>query len=173
MNTTLIIAILSPILLTTGGIISWLIKAKREDSLNEEAKSREFKIETYKKLLEPFIATLTFTLPDKQKEKEINKITSLEYRKTVFDMTTFGSDQALKIFSQIMQTFFHSEKYKEENGEYSEEYGIRLLALISELLLQIRKDIYSSKTKLDRADMIEFMITDIEETREKINKYAC
>lgn len=173
MNTTILIAILSPVLLTTGGIISWLIKAKREESLNEEAKSREFKIETYKKLLEPFIATLTFTLPQEQKEKEISKITSLDYRKTVFDMTTFGSDRALKIFSQIMQTFFHSEKYKEENGEYSKEYGIRLLALISELLLQIRKDIYSSKTKLKRADMIEFMITDIEENREKINKYAC
>lgn len=171
MDTAILLAILSPVLLTTGGIITWLIKAKREESINAEAKSREFKIETYKKILEPFIASLTFTLPEKQKEKEISKITSLEYRKTVFDMTTFGSDQALKIFSKIMQTFFHSEVYKDDNGQYSQEYGIRLLALISELLLQIRKDIYSSKTKLRRSDMIEFMITDIEENKTKIDKY--
>jgi len=81
MNQTILIAILSPILITIGGIISWVFKAKREEYLNSEAKSREYKIETYKKLLEPIIATLTFTLPEKQKQKEINKITSLEYKK--------------------------------------------------------------------------------------------
>lgn len=80
-------------------------------------------------------------------------------------MTSFGSDLPLKIVSQIMQTFFHSEKYREENGAYSEEYEIRLLALISELLLQIRKDIYSSKTKLKRAGMVEFMLIDMKESR--------
>jgi hypothetical protein len=172
MNNTLLIAILTPILLTTGGIISWFIKAKREDSINIESKSREFKIETYKKLLEPFIAALTFTLSEELKEHEINKITTLDYRKTVFDLTTFGSDEVLIIFNKIMQSFFHSDKYKNENGELSEEYGIRLLALISELLLQIRKDIYSSKTNLKRSDMIEFMITDIKEQKERINNYV-
>lgn len=69
MGETTIIAILTPILLTTGGIISWLIKAKREESINEEAKSREFKISTYKKLLEPFIASLTFTISEKERTK--------------------------------------------------------------------------------------------------------
>ena len=99
MNQTLIIAILSPILITIGGIISWMIKSKKEEVLNAEAKSREFKIETYKTLLEPFIATLTFTLPEKVKQKEINKLTTLEYKKTVFDLTTFGSDESIKIFN--------------------------------------------------------------------------
>lgn len=173
MNETTLLAILTPILLTFGGIISWLIKAKREESLNAETKSREFKIDTYKKLLEPFIATWTFTLPKEQKEKEINKITTLEYRKTVFDLTTFGSDEVLKIFNKIMQTFFHADNYKKQDCEYSEEYGIRLLALVSELLLQIRKDIYSKKTKLKRTATIEFMITDMDQNREKINKYHC
>jgi hypothetical protein len=180
MNSTIIIAILSPLLLTIGGILSWLIKAKREESQNIDAKSREFKIETYKKLLEPFIATLTFTLPEAKKQKEINKITSLEYRKTAFDLTTFGSDEALRLYSQIMQTFYHDEKYKDENLDKSEgstesvevdEFGIRLLALLSELLLQIRKDIYPKNTSLERSDMLSFMITDIESHKEKINKY--
>ncbi|WP_456422041.1 hypothetical protein [Lutibacter sp.] len=173
MNQTIIIAILSPILITIGGIISWIFKAKREEYLNSEAKSREYKIETYKKLLEPIIATLTFTLPEKQKQKEINKITSLEYKKAAFDLTTFGSDKAIKIFGKIMQTFFHSDQYKDENGEYNNEYGIRLLALISEFLLQVRKDIYTKKTKLKRSDMIEFMITDIENTRNSIDNHIC
>lgn len=66
MNQTLIIAISTPILLTIGGIISWAIKAKREEALITEAKSRDYKIETYKLLLEPFIATLTFTIDSPQ-----------------------------------------------------------------------------------------------------------
>lgn len=177
MTDSIVIALLSPVLLTVGGIISWIIKTKREESLNIEAKSREFKIETYKKLLEPFIATMTFTLPDHKMQKEINKILTLEYRKTVVDLTTFGSDEVLLLFNKIMQTFFHDVKYKDnfhdEDTDGMDEFTIRLLALISELLLQIRIDIYSSKTELKRSDMVDFMITDIDQYREKINKYAC
>ncbi len=177
MTEATLLAISTPILLTVGGIISWIIKAKREEFLNSESKSREFKIETYKKLLEPFIATLTFTLSEKLKQKEINKITTLEYKKAVFDLTTFGSDEAIKTFNKLMQTFFHSEDYlnedKESDKEYNEEYGIRLLALISDFLLQIRKDIYTKKTKLLRSDMMENMITDMSKTREKLNNYTC
>lgn len=146
------------------------MKSKKEDILNAEAKSREFKIETYKTLLEPFIATMTFTLTEKVKQKEINKLTTLEYKKAVFDLTTFGSDKAIQIFNKIMQTFFHSDIYKDENGQYSADYGNRLIALLSELLLQIRKDLYTKKTKLKRSEMPEFMITDMEQTKEIINK---
>ena len=137
MNQTLLITILSPILITIGGIVSWILKSKKEEVLNAETKSREFKIETYKKLLEPFIATLTFTLTEKVKQKEINKLTTLEYKKAVFDLTTFGSDKAIQIFSKIMQTFFHSDEYKDDDGNYAHEYGNRLIALVSELLLQL------------------------------------
>ncbi len=170
MNQTLIIAILTPILLTIGGIISWVLKTKREESMNSEAKSREYKIETYKLLLEPFIATFTSTLSQKVKQKEINKLKTLEYKKAAFDLTTFGSDEAIKIFNKIMQTFFHADKYKDENGEYTTEYGNRLIALICEFLLQIRKDLYSKKTKLERSEMLEFMITDMEKTKHIINE---
>ena len=170
MNQTLLIAILSPILITIGGIVSWILKSKKEEVLNAESKSREFKIETYKKLLEPFIATLTFTLPEKVKQKEINKLTTLEYKKAVFDLTTFGSDKAIQIFNKIMQTFFHSDEYKNEHGDYGPEYGNRLIALISELLLQIRKDLYTKRTKLKRSEMLEFMVTDMKTTERLINE---
>lgn len=170
MNQTLVIAILTPVLLTIGGIISWLLKAKREESINSEAKSREYKIETYKLLLEPFIATFTFTLPEKAKQKEINKMKTLEYKKSIFDLTTFGSDEAIKIFNKLMQTFYHSDEYKDEKGTLKPEYGNRLIALISEFLLQIRKDLYSKKTKLKRSEMLEFMITDMEKTKHIINE---
>ena len=168
MDETFIIAILSPILLTIGGIISWILKSKKEEILNAESKSREYKIGTYKILLEPFIATLTFTLTDKVQQREINKLATLDYKKAVFDLTTFGSDKAIQIFNKIMQTFFHSDIYKNEQGGYTNEYGNRLIALLSEFLLQARKDLYSKNTKLKRSEMLEFMITDMKETERTI-----
>ena len=59
---------------------------------------------------------------------------------------------------------------KDENGEYTSDYGNRLIALLSELLLQIRKDLYTKKTKLKRSEMLEFMITDMEKTKRIINE---
>jgi hypothetical protein len=169
MNETLLLALLSPVLLTVGGIISWIIKSKKEEIINAEEKSREFKLETYKKLLEPFVATFTNTIDQKIRKKEIDKIKTLEYKRAIFDLTTFGSDKAIQIFNKIMQTFYRADEYKDDNGEYSVEYGNRLIALISELMLQIRKDLYSKRTKLKRSEMLEFMITDMKNTEELIN----
>lgn len=170
MDQTVLIAILSPILVTVGGIFSWILKSKKEEELTAELNSREYKIEIYKKLLEPFIATLTTTIPQKVREREIAKVTSLEYKRAVFDLTTFGSDKSIQIFNKIMQTFFNSSFYKDEEGDYNREYGDRLIALLSELLLQIRKDLYKERAKLKRSEMLEFMITDMKLTEQSINE---
>jgi hypothetical protein len=69
-----------------------------------------------------------------------------------------------------MQTFFHSDEYKDDDGNYAHEYGNRLIALVSELLLQIRKDLYTKKTKLKRSEMLEFMITDMKTNERLINE---
>mgnify|MGYP006444330693 CR=1 FL=1 len=110
---TLIFASISPVLLTIGGIISWVIKSKREEYLNQEAKSRNFKIEIYEKMLDPFIATFTKTIPEKERKKEIDKIKTLEYKKTIFNLTTFGSDEVIRTFNKIMQTFYEGNLNKQ------------------------------------------------------------
>ena len=53
----------------------------------------------------------------------------------------------------------------------SEENTVRLLSLLSELLLKIRKDVYSNKTSLKRSETLEFMITDIKKYKGMIDKY--
>jgi len=169
MNEAVMIAILSPILLTIGGLITWIIKSKKEETLNAEAKSREYKIDTYKTLLNPFIATFTTTMPEKYRQKEIDKIKTLEFKKAAFDLTTFGSDRAIQVFNKIMQTFYHSDEFKKGDGDLDIEDGNRLIALISEFLLVIRKDLYSKSTKLNRSEMLEFMITDMNENAKQIN----
>ena len=90
MDNGLLIAIISPVLLTVGGLVTWILKAKREELLTQEEKSREFRIRTYETLLEPYYAIFTFTLPDQKKDREIQKIGSLDYKKAAFNLTTFG-----------------------------------------------------------------------------------
>lgn len=166
MENTLILAIASPILITIGGLITWFVKSKKDDVLLSEEKSREFKIKTYEELLEPFITVFTFALPEKEKQIGINKLTSLEYRKAGFNLMTFGSDDVVKSYNKIMQAFFtiNAKDFSDD-----EEYAIIMLSLISDLLLNIRKDLYTKKTKLKRSEMLEPMINDIKKYEEKIN----
>lgn len=167
MDKTLIIALISPILITIGGLISWFFKSKREDILLAEEKTRDFKIKTYETLLEPFIVVFTFTLKENQKQKGINKLLSLEYRKAAFNLTTFGSDEVVKSYNRIMQAFFNikSEDFEDDD----EEYAVIMLTHLSDLLLNIRKDLYTKKTNLKRSEMLEFMINDIEKHQFRIN----
>tara|TARA_R110000764_G_scaffold239818_1_gene340136 strand:+ start:1997 stop:2503 length:507 start_codon:yes stop_codon:yes gene_type:complete len=167
MDKTLIIAVLSPILLTVGGLITWFFKSKREDILLSEEKTRDFKVKTYETLLEPFIVVFTFTLNENQKQKGMNKLLSLEYRKAAFNLTTFGSDEVVKSYNKIMQAFFNvkSEDFENDN----EEYAVIMLTHLSDLLLNIRKDLYTKKTNLKRSEMLEFMINDIKKHQYRIN----
>ncbi|CAM4210586.1 DUF4760 domain-containing protein [Zobellia roscoffensis] len=168
MDNTLIIAILSPILLTFGGLITWFIKSKREDILLADENTRDFKLKTYESLLEPFYVLFTFTLSQKEKDKGINKMLSLEYRKAAFNLMTFGSDDVVKSYNKLMQAFFtiKSEDFKDGGNDYA----VIMLALLSDLLLNIRKDIYTKKTRLKKSEMLEFMITDIKKHQNKINR---
>lgn len=166
MDKALIIALISPILITIGGLITWFFKSKREDILLAEEKTRDFKIKTYETLLEPFIVVFTFTLRENQKQKGVNKLLSLEYRKAAFNLNTFGSDEVVKSYNLLTQAFF---KIKREDFKDDEEYAVIMLTYLSDLLLNIRKDLYTKKTNLKRSEMLEFMINDIEKHEFRIN----
>ncbi|MEO8233961.1 MAG: hypothetical protein ABI549_00980 [Flavobacterium sp.] len=117
-------------------------------------------------MLEQFITVFTFTLTEKQKQTGIDKLKTLEYRKSSFNLMTFGSDEVVKSFNKIMQAFYTIDASQFEDDE---EYALIMLTLISDLLLNIRKDLYTKKTKLKRSEMLEFMINDIKKYEEKIN----
>lgn len=167
MDSGILIAIISPILLTIGGLVTWILKAKREELLTQEEKSREFRIRTYETLLEPYYAIFTFTLPDQKKDREIQKIASLDYKKAAFNLTTFGSDEVVKAFNKLMQSFYHK---KSDDYENKNDWGIMMLTVFSDFLLAVRRDLYSKNTKLKRSQLVEFMITDIEDYRKTIDK---
>ena len=168
MENSLIIAILSPVLVTCGGLISWVLKSKKDELINSEERAREFKINTYRKLLEPFIAAFTVSISEEERKSEIDKLQTLEYKKAIIDLTTFGSDQTLRTFNKIIQSFYKSDDYR-TSVEAWDEYTVKLLALISEFLLEIRKDVYSRKTRLIRSDLIESILKDIDQYKTRVN----
>jgi hypothetical protein len=167
MDTAVLIAIISPLLLTIGGWLTWMLKAKREESLAQEEKTRQFRINTYETLLEPYYGLFTFNLPEKLKDKEIQKIATIEYKKAAFNLTTFGSDEVVRSFNDLMQTYYHKRVDQFPNKT---DFGVHMLRVFSNFLLAIRKDLYSKNTKLKRSQLVEFMITDIDNYRNTVDK---
>jgi hypothetical protein len=160
MTDTVLIAILSPILITVGGLITWFLKSRKESLLLIEERSREKRMNTYKEILDPFIILITHTASKNEKEKATNTISSSNYKKAAFDLITFGSDETVRCYNSMMQYVFNAQ-----NND-----TVELLRLFTDLILNIRKDLYSKKTKLKRSEVLEFTLTDIEKYRKSIDK---
>ncbi|MEP3373416.1 MAG: hypothetical protein ABJL43_01390 [Maribacter dokdonensis] len=168
MSQTILVALISQIIIFIGGILTWYFKSKREDRLIAEEKTREYKIKTYETLLEPLIILLTFTASEKDKLIGKKKMHSVEYKKAAFNLGTFGSDESVRSYNNLMQAFFNidSDKMVKESKKL---YPLIVMTFLSEFLLCIRKDLYSKKTKLKRSETLEFMINDIENYSDSIN----
>jgi hypothetical protein len=160
MTDPVLITILSPILITVGGILTWFLKSRKESLLLIEERSREKRMNTYKEILDPFIVLITPTASKNEKEKATNTISSSNYKKAAFDLITFGSDETVRCYNSMMQYVFNAQ-----NND-----TVELLRLFTDLILNIRKDLYSKKTKLKRSEVLEFTLTDIEKYRKSIDK---
>ena len=158
MDNAFFLATISPILITVGGIITWFLKSRQESLQLVEQRAREKQLETYKKILDPYIIILTPTAKDSEKKKALDTILTVDYKKASFDLITFGSDETVRSYNKIMQAFF-----KLPNQSEKEDWDI--LINFANLLLNIRKDLYSKTTTLKRSETLEFFITDIEKHR--------
>lgn len=149
----LVIGLGSPILLGIGGLISWLLKTRKEELQAIEERALEKRIATYNQILHPLIVLLTNNVDQKIKDKSVAEIGSIEYRKAAFNLITFGSDQMVKSYNAMMQSFYKGEA--ETNPKAT-------LEKFSNFILSIRKDVNNKNTKLNNWDMLKFMITDID-----------
>lgn len=150
---TLISTFGAPILVIIGGLITWFFKSKREELQAIEERAREKRIETYNELLHPFIVMFSNKTNKIIKDKAIAQIGSVEYRKASFNLMTFGSDEMVNAYNNMMQSFYKNES--ENNPKLT-------MQKFAGFLLSIRKDVYDKNTKLKDWDMLKFMITDIE-----------
>lgn len=151
--TTIITALGAPLLVFIGGMITWFLKTRREDLQAIEERALERRIETYNIILHPLIVMFANKSIQKEKDKAFDEIGSVAYRKAAFNLITFGSDDLVNSYNEMMQSFFKNEAQSDPK---------LTMKKFAQFLLCIRKDVYDKNTKLKEWDMLKFMITDIE-----------
>jgi hypothetical protein len=143
----------APILVAIGGLISWFFKSRKEELQAIEERALERRIDTYNQILHPIIVLFSTGAVEKLKDEALQEIGSIEYRKSAFNLITFGSDEMVNNYNDMMQSFFKNE---------AEEDPKKTIRKFAKFILSIRKDVYNKNTKLKDWDMLKFMITDIE-----------
>lgn len=134
--------------LSSGTLIAWIDnRYKKINSL--EDKLREDRRKIYFDLLEPFVKLFN---RENSREEAITYIVSEKYRRTSFEVTLIGSDAVVRAHGDLMQQTFH---------EVNEPK--KMIGSLAALLLELRKDLEHTNTKLTKKDMLRHMITDIDE----------
>ncbi len=108
----LIIGLGGPILVAIGGIISWFLKARKEELQAIEEKAMVRRIEIYNQILHPLVVLFASKATEEDKEGAIAELGSTEYRKAAFNLITFGSDEMVNAYNEMMQSFFKNEAEK-------------------------------------------------------------
>lgn len=128
-----------------------------------EDKLREDRIATYNALLEPFfmlfMSEAAFATDKKfkgQKKDEIaiSRMLSVEYRHVAFKLSLVGNDEVVRAYNKLMQFFYQTES----DPMPLEAKTVRWLALMGDLLLEIRKSMGNPTSRLDRWEMIEWFM---------------
>lgn len=180
-----IATLITPFLLIALGGLGWIIKNKVQSSQNREQsqnarireledKLREDRINTYYSILEPFFLLFTseeaFSKDPKFKNKNKNdlaiaKMLSVEYRGVGFKLSLVANDSVVRAYNKLMQYFYHTE----EDDRPIEEKVCDWIALMGDLLLEIRKSMGNESSTLDRWEMIEWFMTEASTLKSQYN----
>ena len=150
--------ILGPTLLIItggGGIVTWIIQNRIQKLQKLQEKLRDERIEKYNEIVKPII--LIYSKFGGGQDKAVKLLQSYDYRKSSFELNFWGSDRVINAFNEMMQFTYRQER----EGKIEDSNRI-LLTLLGKFLLEIRKDIGNSKTKLKSVDMLRSMISDID-----------
>ena len=178
-----IATLVTPFLLLGLGGIGWLIQHKLQSTKSQEQaqsarireledKLREDRLETYNAILKPFFLLFTsekaFAQDPKYKTKNkdelaMSKMLSVEYRETGFRLSLVADDSVVRAYNKLMQYFYQMEK----DFRPSEDKTCEWIALMGDLLLEIRKSMGNESSKLDRWEMVEWFITDTPTLKER------
>ena len=178
----------TPLLLIVLSAIGWFIKSRFESSqaLEQEARRRlerleseirEERIQIYADILEPFIILFANDIglpaarsgrgrrgePPKTKEEvAIEKLTSLDYRRTAFRLSLFANDDVARAYNSLMQAAYSMGANTDDDSETGPNMdSIKIIGLFGTLLLAIRKSVGNERTDLTNTEMLEWMISDI------------
>ncbi len=176
MNTTISLinaigSIATPILVLILGAVGWTVRNRIEQARTQEQfwrereeQLREDRIKIYDAVLEPFILAFSRTLPKeaKYKNKSNNEVVSeimlsLQYRQASFRLALMGSDSVVESYNNLMQFFYENADSPNSTPETSK----KMLELLGDFLLEIRRSVGNPNTGLTNYQMLEWMIKDI------------
>lgn len=162
---TAIGSVATPLFVLILTAVGWRLRQSIERRRDLENKLHADRIDTYNKVLEPFIILLmsdtAWEHDTKHKGKSKNdfamaKMMSLEYRNTGFKLSLVGSDAVVTAYNNLFQFIF-------EQGSDPEHTPDRLrvmLSLLGTFLLEIRRSMGNESSKLTNWQMLEWFITD-------------
>jgi hypothetical protein len=163
---TAIGSVATPLFVLILTAVGWRLRQSIERRRDLENKLHADRIDTYNKVLEPFIILLmsdtAWEHDPKHKGKSKNdfamaKMMSLEYRNTGFKLSLVGSDAVVTAYNNLFQFIF-------EQGSDPKHTPDRLkvmLSLLGTFLLEIRKSMGNESSKLTNWQMLEWFITDV------------
>ena len=142
--------ILAPIV----GMLVWFVQDRIQAFRDERRRLQDVRRGIYLKALEPVIRALAGGKNPKQRAAAVKQISSFEHRRTMYELNFIGSDEVIRANNALMQSVFSF-------GD-GENDTINILNQWADLVLAIRRDLGSKRTKLEPVDMLAGQITDIE-----------
>ncbi len=156
--------LVSTLLFILGGIITWIVRSRIEETRAIQQKLNEERRKTYGEILLPLISVLANINEKGGKQgtgttKAVENILSdlNKFHKNRLDLVLFGSDNVVRAHNALWEY-----AYKSESEENAEERGKTYMQLWGKLLLEIRKDVGNKKTSLNEFDMLRWLIRDID-----------
>lgn len=153
-------SLLTPVVLTVLAAsltaLGWYLRSHWESLRREREMLQSERRRIYMEVLEPYIRVMSGIRRQRETKKATEQITSFEHRKALFEVNLLGSDEVITAFNNMMQYFYGMQESQ------SEESSREVLAHFGGLLIAIRRDLGSKKTKLEVPDMLRSQVNDIE-----------
>lgn len=152
--------VLGPALLVVlGGIITWVIRSRIEESRAIQQELNEERRKTYSEILLPFISVFTSVVRKEGATKAVDQMMKnlSQIHKNRLDLVLFGSDAVVRAHNDFWEYAYRIEA----DGEIDQR-GREYMRLFGRILLEIRKDVGNRDTKLDEVDMLRWLIRDID-----------
>ena len=84
---------------------------------------------------------------------KVRTMRSSEYRKTGFDLMLVASDNVARSYVNLMKYTYDAENDPDREPS-------KMMGLFAQLLLEIRKSVGNEKTKLEKKEMLQWLIKD-------------
>lgn len=148
-----------PALLALGATFSWIVRSRIEDLRQAERDLADERRGVYDRVLEPFYIQMTQHDgdPTKVAAAVAEALKSPTYRRAVYELTLFASDEVVQAYGDIMNNQAHAQP---ENPT----------VLWARLFRAIRKSVGNKGTKLTLAEMVRPSIIDIDDPNQPLLK---